>query len=156
MRRTHINMAIGIAGMTLLAAGAMLYAITSPQVMLTRTLLVAGAVLLVAYGGLNIRAIMAFFSKRSSRYGANMAMMIVLFVCIVVIVQALSVNFELKGVNRLGVCLTTEGVGIFHARHLTCAKTLRFDSPCRGPVAPHPLTVKQNLVVNREPGRIAG
>ncbi len=92
MRMTHTNMAIGIAGMILLTAGAMLYAIISPQVMLTRTLLVAGAVLLIAYGGLNIRAIMAFFRRRSSRYGANMAVMIVLFACIVVIVQALSVR----------------------------------------------------------------
>ena len=65
---------------------------TNPEPATTRTLLLAGAVLLVAYGGLNIRAIIAFFSKRSSRYGANMAMMIVLFVCIVVIVQALSVR----------------------------------------------------------------
>ena len=92
----HSTMAVGIVAMVLLAAGAMLYAINSPQVALTRTILASGAALLVAYIGLNLRTITAFYQRRSSRYGANMAVMIVLFACIVVIVQALSVRHSYR------------------------------------------------------------
>jgi ABC-type uncharacterized transport system involved in gliding motility auxiliary subunit len=88
----YVNMALGIAGRVFLVVGATLYASNSPLVTLTRTALAVGTVLLAVFAGLNIRAITAFLGTRSSRYGANMAVMIVLFTCIVVIVQALSVR----------------------------------------------------------------
>jgi len=90
MHRQQIMQLVGIGGLALLALGATLYAINSPSPTTTRTVLIAGAILVGAYIILNIRVIGPMFRKRSARYGANMVVMIVLFASIVVVIQALS------------------------------------------------------------------
>ena len=55
-----------------------------------------GAVLLVGYVLMNARTIVALAGRRSSRYGANMIVMIVLVIAIVVIVQALSARHSFR------------------------------------------------------------
>jgi ABC-type uncharacterized transport system involved in gliding motility auxiliary subunit len=96
MQRERISQAAGLVGLVLLALGAGLYAINSPLAMLTNALLIGGAVVLLLFVVLNIRVIGAFSRKRSSRYGANMVVMIVLFATVVVIVQALAARHSYR------------------------------------------------------------
>lgn len=96
MNRERISKITGFLGLTTLALGAALYAINYQDTRLTRVLFLAGAILLVAFTIINIRAIVAHFSRRSSRYGANMFAIIVLFACIAVIVQAISVRHSYR------------------------------------------------------------
>lgn len=96
MGRDRIIQASGYAGLALLVLGAALYAVNSPLLGLVYAALVSGAVLLVAFAALNFRWIRGYFGKRSSRAGANMAAMIVLFGGFVVIVQALATRHAVR------------------------------------------------------------
>jgi ABC-type uncharacterized transport system involved in gliding motility auxiliary subunit len=86
----------GFAGLVFLLFGASLYAINSPYVAGRNALLSVGVVLLAAYVVLNLRAFRAMARTRSSRYGANTAVMVVFFACIIVIIQALSARHSLR------------------------------------------------------------
>ncbi len=96
MRRGRIAQVTGFLALILLVIWAALYAVNSPQTAVRSTLLLVGVALLVGYFVLNFRAFHAVFRTRSSRYGANMAVMIVLFTSIVVIIQALSARHGLR------------------------------------------------------------
>ncbi|NIM19447.1 MAG: hypothetical protein GTO51_03595 [Candidatus Latescibacteria bacterium] len=90
MSRNMIAALIGILSLILLVVGATLYAVNSPYRSLTNGLLVLGAAIFIAFVVLNFKAITDFSKKRSSRYGVNMLAVILLFTCILVIVQAVS------------------------------------------------------------------
>ena len=94
--RQRIVHGAGLLGLTAILVGATLYAVGSPHRSVTMVFLTAGALLLAAYIGINFRVIREITSRRSSRYGANMLVMIVLFCTIVVIVQALSVRHSYR------------------------------------------------------------
>jgi ABC-type uncharacterized transport system involved in gliding motility auxiliary subunit len=87
---------VGTASLVLLVLGAAMYAINSPNRPLTIGLLVGGGLLVVVYALMNLQVIREFSRKRSSRYGANLAVVVVLFSCIVVIVQALSARHNYR------------------------------------------------------------
>jgi ABC-type uncharacterized transport system involved in gliding motility auxiliary subunit len=112
--KTQLIHSIGIAGLVLFLIGASLYAISSPQQALTRVALGAGAVIILAYALLNLSTLVTFFRKRSSRYGANMVVMIVLFITILVVIQALSVRhshrFDLTRNKRFSLAAQTFAV----------------------------------------------
>ena len=96
MSRSLVAQAAGFFALALLAIGSALYAINAPQRVLTNVLLIAGAALLVVYIILNFAVIGVFLRSRSSRYGANMLVMIVLYTTIVIIVQALAVRHSYR------------------------------------------------------------
>ena len=96
MNRERITQVLGFTGLFLLAVGAFLYAVNSPQRDLTRNALISGGVAVAVFAGLNASLIRSYFGRRSSRHGANMAAMIILFSCIVVIVQALAVRHTVR------------------------------------------------------------
>ncbi len=90
MDREKISRLLGFSGMVLLVIGAMLYMINSPNRPLILALLVAGLAVVASFIILNFKAITVFSKKRSSQHGANMFVLILLFICIVVIIQAIS------------------------------------------------------------------
>ena len=79
---TRIIQLVGIVAVALLSVGASLYAINYSTIVITRALLIAGGALLAVFAAVTIRVIVAFFGRRSSRYGANMVVMILLFISI--------------------------------------------------------------------------
>ena len=96
LNRERVTQITGFLGLTTLALGAALYAINYRDSRVTGVLLLSGVVLSVAYGLLNMHAVIAFVTRRSSRYGANMLAIIILFACIAVIIQALSVRHSYR------------------------------------------------------------
>ncbi|UCH83437.1 MAG: Gldg family protein, partial [Candidatus Latescibacterota bacterium] len=114
MTRTQIIHLIGVGGLVVLLFGASLYAVNSPHQALTRGTLAAGALIILVYAAINFAAIREIAQKRSSRYGANMALMIVLFITILVVVQALSARhsyrFDLTRNQRFSLAEQTLGV----------------------------------------------
>ena len=96
MSKERITQTAGFLGLALLAMGAGLYAINSPKTALTHAFVLAGAALFLLYVALNIRVIATLLRRRSSRYGANMVVMIILFASIVVVVQALSARHSYR------------------------------------------------------------
>ncbi|UCG51256.1 MAG: GldG family protein [Candidatus Latescibacterota bacterium] len=112
--KTKILHIAGVVGLTLLLIGASLYAINSPQRMLVQWTLAVGALMMLGYVTFNLRLIISFFEKRSSRYGANTVVMIVLFATILVVIQALSTRhnrtFDLTRNKRFTLADQTLGV----------------------------------------------
>ena len=88
--REKISRLLGLLCLVLLFIGGMLYTINYSNPALIQGFAIAGAVCLAGFCLLNLSSIALLLRKRSSRYGANMLVMIVLFVCILVIIQAIS------------------------------------------------------------------
>lgn len=82
----------GIAAAVLLATGSVLYAINSPHRSLANGIFAAGLIALLVFTVPNAGVIRSFFGKRSSKYGANMLVMVILFTCIITIIQTLAVR----------------------------------------------------------------
>jgi ABC-type uncharacterized transport system involved in gliding motility auxiliary subunit len=96
VNRNLISQILGAAALGLLLVGASLFTVRASNQTLTGTLLVIGAALLLAYIIVNLRLISGFFRKRSSRYGANMVVMIILFTGILIIIQTVSIRHRLR------------------------------------------------------------
>jgi ABC-type uncharacterized transport system involved in gliding motility auxiliary subunit len=90
VERDDISRITGFVALIAIALGAILYAINSPNRGLMFGSLAAGGLAFAFFIFLNRRAITLFSKKRSSRYGANMLAMILLFTCIIIIIQAMS------------------------------------------------------------------
>jgi ABC-type uncharacterized transport system involved in gliding motility auxiliary subunit len=88
--RDEISRITGFVALVTIAMGAILYAIHSPHRMIMAGFFIAGGLALTVFIFFNREAITLFSKKRSSRHGANMLVMILLFACIVIILQALS------------------------------------------------------------------
>jgi ABC-type uncharacterized transport system involved in gliding motility auxiliary subunit len=73
---------IGALGGTMVLAGGIRYSIQGELLLTSRILLIAGGVFLLAGIAFNYRAILAFFSKRSSKLGTNTAAMALAVVAI--------------------------------------------------------------------------
>ncbi len=85
-----------LVGLGLAVIGTALYVADSAQRALTYGTLIGGVSIILLYAVLNMGGIVAFFQKRSSRYGVNMIVMIVVFTSILVIIQALSVRHSYR------------------------------------------------------------
>jgi ABC-type uncharacterized transport system involved in gliding motility auxiliary subunit len=85
-----------LVGLGLAVIGTALYVADSAQRALTYGTLIGGVSIILLYAVLNMRGIVAFFQKRSSRYGVNMIVMIVVFTSTLVIIQALSVRHSYR------------------------------------------------------------
>ncbi len=87
---------IGLTGVALMLVAAALYTVNADEQALTPVLFIAGLALLSLYALVNFRVIVAFFSKRSARYGANMIVVIFVFFTILIIIQALSIRHNFR------------------------------------------------------------
>ena len=96
MTKQHLFQIIGAAGIAMLVFGATLFAVNSPQRSLTWSLVAIGAILILVYGVLNIRAISDLTGRRAAKHGANSAATIILVTGVIVIVQVLSMRHSLR------------------------------------------------------------
>jgi ABC-type uncharacterized transport system involved in gliding motility auxiliary subunit len=94
--RDDFSRIAGLGALITIALGAILYAINSPNRGIMYGCFIAGAVALAGFVFLNREAITVFSKKRSSRHGANMLVMILLFTCIIIIIQALSTRHSYR------------------------------------------------------------
>jgi len=96
MTKQQLSQIFGAAGIAMFVFAATLFALNSPQRSLMGFLSGAGAILVLAYAVINIRAISELAGRRSAKQGANTALTIILVTGIVVIVQALSMRHSLR------------------------------------------------------------
>jgi len=88
--KAKMSRLLGLLCLVLISIGLMLYTINHPNRTLTLGFVIAGVVCLAGFCLMNLDSLALLIRKRSSRYGANMLVMIVLFICILVIIQAIS------------------------------------------------------------------
>jgi ABC-type uncharacterized transport system involved in gliding motility auxiliary subunit len=112
--KERVYQVVLVIGLAMVVIGATLYAVNSEQRTLTYGMLIAGTSVLVLCGALNYRLIVTFVKKRSSRYGANMIVMIVVFTATLVIIQTLSIRhsyrYDLTRNKRFSLAEQTTGI----------------------------------------------
>ncbi len=82
------------AGVLLTIAGGFIYAVTRELGVIALFLIWVGLLLVFLYLYLNFQDIVRLVSKRSTRYGANTAVMIFIFLVIIGVVSAMSVKYK--------------------------------------------------------------
>jgi len=111
MRKDRISQILGILGLVLVVLGAILYGINATERGVMWGSLAAGGALMIVFIVLNLDSIMIFARKRSSRYGANMMVMIILFIAVLAIIQTLSARhnarFDLTRNSRFSLASQT-------------------------------------------------
>ena len=84
----------GPVGLLLSVAGGFVYAVTRELGVVALFLIWVGLLLLFLYLYLNFQDLVRLVSKRSTRYGANTAVMILIFLVIIGVVSAMSVKYK--------------------------------------------------------------
>jgi len=92
MTKNQMSQICGFMGLILIVTGAVLFAINSPNRDLTGGAFYSGLFLFFIFLLLNINVIREFSKKRALRFGANLIIMVILFICIITIIQALSIR----------------------------------------------------------------
>lgn len=87
--RTTIAQYAGAIGLFLVVAGYVRYTVTGELQLSSKILLIAGGALILAWVVLGFRAIIGFFSKRSSRLGTNTGVLIIAVLAILVFINYL-------------------------------------------------------------------
>ncbi len=86
----------GLVAPLLMAIGGVVYAITGEMGTLSLALIWIGLLLLLLFFYINFSEIKLYISKRSTRYGANMALMVAVFTAILVLIGMMSVKYKLR------------------------------------------------------------
>lgn len=89
MKRHQIADLIGSVGAALLIAGYLRYSIQGELLILSKTLMIAGGVLLFVSAVLGFQRILQFFSKRSSQLGTNTSLLVLGVLAILVVINFL-------------------------------------------------------------------
>lgn len=89
LSRKDIVSYAGATGLFLLVAGYVRYTVNEELQLSSKILLIAGGVLVLAWIVLGFRGIIAFFSRRSSKMGANTGVLIIAVVAILVFINYL-------------------------------------------------------------------
>lgn len=87
---------LGILAPVLIAAGGIIYVITGEMGSTPIVLMWIGLLFLLLFFYTNFTTIGQFISKRSTKYGANVALMIVVVFAIVGLIGVMSVNYKLR------------------------------------------------------------
>ncbi len=87
---------LGLAGLVLIAAGGVIYAITREFNVISISLIWGGLLALLIFFYVNFSEIRGFTSRRSTKYGANMSMMIVIFFVIIGMIGVTSVRYKVR------------------------------------------------------------
>lgn len=85
---------IGLLGILFVAAGGLVYAINTVITTASASLIFAGLLLLLTYFYINFARIRDLLLKRSSKYGANMAVMILIFLCVLALIGVISTRYK--------------------------------------------------------------
>jgi ABC-type uncharacterized transport system involved in gliding motility auxiliary subunit len=95
---------IGLLGILLVVGGGLVYAINTVITTASASLIFAGLLLLLIYFYINFARIRDLLLKRSSKYGANMAVMILIFLCVLALIGVMSMRYkkriDLTATNR--------------------------------------------------------
>jgi ABC-type uncharacterized transport system involved in gliding motility auxiliary subunit len=87
---------IGLIGVALAIAGGVIYVARSQLNAMASVLLIAGLLALLAYIYFNFSEFKALFRKRSTKYGTNVALMILLVLGIISVVEAISMKHSYR------------------------------------------------------------
>src|SRR5579863_8982428 len=87
--RREIAQYAGAIGLALVVGGYVRYTVTEELQLSSEALLIAGGVLILAWIVLGFGALMGFFSKRSSKLGANTGVLIIAVLAILVFINYL-------------------------------------------------------------------
>ncbi len=114
MKKNQFSQVLGLAGLILIIIGAALYAVNYANRTPGFAALGAGIVLLAVTAAINMESLKIFAKKRSSRYSANMLIMIILFTAILAVAQTLSTRhnarFDLTRNSRFSLAGQTESL----------------------------------------------
>ncbi|MBI5182274.1 MAG: GldG family protein [Nitrospirae bacterium] len=95
---------IGLLGILLVVGGGLVYAINTVITTASASLIFTGLLLLLIYFYINFARIRDLLIKRSSKYGANMAVMILIFLCVLALIAVMSTRYkkriDLTATNR--------------------------------------------------------
>ena len=87
---------VGLLAPVFIAAGGIIYSITGEMGNLPLAMIWIGLLALLLLFHLHFSGIRGFFSRRSTKYGANMALMIAVFVTILGMIGAMSVKYKMR------------------------------------------------------------
>ena len=87
---------LGLGGCLLVAGGGVIYAITREFGVIPLSMVWAGLLSLLILFYVNFSEIKGFFSRRSTKHGANMSVMIAIFLVIVGLIGAMSVRYKVR------------------------------------------------------------
>ena len=96
MKNNRLFILLGLAGVILVAAGGSIYAITREFSAIPISLTWAGLLSLLIFAYTNFSEIRGVFSRRSTKHGANMSVMIIIFLVIIGMVGAMSVRYKVR------------------------------------------------------------
>jgi ABC-type uncharacterized transport system involved in gliding motility auxiliary subunit len=96
MAGKRLFVVLGLVGVVFVAAGGVVYAITREFSVIPLSLVWGGLLSLLIFFYVNFTDIRAFISKRSTRHGANMTVMIAIFVTIIGLIGATSVRYKTR------------------------------------------------------------
>lgn len=95
---------IGLLGILLVIAGSLVFAVNTILTTLSASLIFAGLLLLLVYFYINFARIRDLLLNRSAKYGANMAVMILIFLCVLALIGVISTRYkkrlDLTATNR--------------------------------------------------------
>ena len=87
---------LGLVGIVLVAAGGVVYAITREFSVVPLSLVWGGLLSLLIFFYVSFSEIRAFVSQRSTKHGANMTVMIAIFVTIIGLIGVISVRYKMR------------------------------------------------------------
>ena len=85
---------IGLLGILLVIAGSLVFAVNTILTTLSASLIFAGLLLLLVYFYINFARIRDLLLNRSAKYGANMAVMILIFLCVLALIGVISTRYK--------------------------------------------------------------
>ncbi len=112
---------LGLVGIVCVAAGGVVYAITREFSVIPLSLVWGGLLSLLIFFYVNFSEIRAFVSKRSTKHGANMTVMIAIFVTIIGLIGVTSVRYKMR------VDLTETGRYSLSPQSVKILKSLKSD-----------------------------
>ncbi len=87
---------LGLIGLVCIAAGGVLYAITGESGIISLSLIWGGLLSLLIFFHINFSGIRRYASRRSTKHGANMTVMIAIFVVIIGLIGVMSVRYKTR------------------------------------------------------------
>lgn len=96
MMNNKLLFVLGLVGVILIAAGGVIYGITREFSVAPISLVWVGLLLLLIFVYANFSEIRKAFSRRSAKHGANMSVMIVIFLVIIGLIGAMSVRYKVR------------------------------------------------------------
>ena len=92
----NILIALGIIGALFIATGGVIYAITREFSVIPLSLVWVGLLSLLIFFYINFTEVRKFTARRSTKHGANMALMITVFVVIIGLIGVMSVRYKTR------------------------------------------------------------